>query len=172
MTAEPAGISAYASCSGFTGSCICSSAGNAAIGPSMTAGNDAGGTVVAREVDERDHRRDLQLGMRPRDVAPHQLVAVEPLLVGTRSALQQVAQVQLVARARRQQDAIAQREQHRVTHHVGREGAGQPRHARDLLRLRPVERGHHRVEVRLVRVGRLDRGLDLVVHASHDVVAQ
>ena len=138
----------------------------------MAAGNDAGGAVVAREVDERDHRRDLQLGMRPRDVAPHQLVAVQPLLVGPGSALQQVAEVQLVARARRQQDAIAQREQHRVAHHVGREGARDARHARDLLRLRPVERGHDRVEERLVRVGRVDRSLDLVVHPSHDVARQ
>ena len=138
----------------------------------MTAGHDAGGAVVPREVDERDHRRDLQLRVRPRDVAPHQLVTVQPLLLCARSALQQVTEVQLVARARRQQDAIAQREQHRVAHDVGRERARQARHPGDLLRLQAVERGHHRVEERLVRVGRLDRGLDVVVHALHDVVAQ
>ena len=146
--------------------------GQTAFGRTVTPRHDARRAVVLREVDERDHGRELQLRVGPRDVAPHQLVAVQPLLLGTRSALQQVAEVQLVARARRQQDAVAQREQQRVAHHVGREGARQARHAGDLLGLGAVERGHDRVEERFVRVGRVDRGFDVVVDALHDVAAQ
>ena len=59
-----------------------------------------------------------------------------------------------------------------MAHHVGRGYAREAWHSGDLLRLQAVERGHHRVEERLARVGRRDRELDLVVDALHDVVAQ
>ena len=88
----------------------------------MTAGNDAGRAVLAREVDERDHRRELELGRRLRDVAPHRFVAMQPLLVGARTPLQQMPEVELIARARRREDPIAQREEQRMAHDVDREG--------------------------------------------------
>ena len=80
-----------------------------AVGPAMTPGHDARRAVFAREIDERDHRRELELGMRARHVAPDHLVPVQPLLLGAGPALEQVTDVQLVARARRQQDPIAER---------------------------------------------------------------
>ena len=72
-----------------------------AIGPAVAAGHEPGRAVLAGEVDERDHRRELQLGVRPRHVAPHQLVAVQPLLLGAGPALEQVAEVELEAGAAR-----------------------------------------------------------------------
>ena len=140
------------------------------VGPAVAAGHEARGAVVAREVDERDHGRELQLdSVRARHVAPDGLVAVQPLLVGAGSALQQVADVELIARACGQQDAIGEREQQGCAHHVGRKGARDARDTRDLARLRAVERGQHRVEHRRLGIGRRDRGLDFVVDARDDV---
>ena len=135
------------------------------IRPAMTSGDDAGRAVLAREVDERDHRRELELGRRLRDVAPHRLVAMQPLLLGAGTALQQMAEVELIARARGRQDAVAQGEQQRMAHDVDREGPRDAGHARDLLGERAVERLHDRVEQRLVGIRGRHRGFDLGVDA-------
>ena len=135
----------------------------------MTAGNDASGAVLAGEVDERDHRRELELRRRLRHIAPHRFVTMQPLLVGARSALQEMPDVELVPRARRRQDAIADREQQRMTHDVDREGPRNSRHAGHLLGERAVERLHDRVEQRFVGIGCLDCRLDLGVDARDDV---
>ena len=135
----------------------------------MAPRHDAGRAVLAREVDEHDHRRDLHLGVRARHVAPDDLVAVQPLLVGARTALEQVPEVQLVAGARREQHPVAELEQQRLAHHVDGERRRDARDAADLLGVRPVERGEHRVEQLGLGIGGVDRGLDLVVHPRHDV---
>ena len=138
----------------------------------MAAGNDARGTVLAREVDEGDDRRQLQLGPRPRHVAPHQLVAVQHLLVGARAPLQEVAEVELVAGAVGEQDPIADGHQQRVAHDVDGERPRQPRGARQLLGERPVEGLHHVVEELFVGVDGLEAGADLLVHTVDDVGGQ
>ena len=102
-------------------------------------------------------------------VAPHELVAVEPLLVGTRAALEQMAEVELVARARREEHPVAERQEERMAHHVDREGARDAGDTTDLLRARAVERLDHRVEQLFVGIGGGDRGLDLVVDLRDDV---
>ena len=135
----------------------------------MTAGNDPGRAVLAREVDERDHRRELELRRRLRDVAPHRLVAMQPLLVGARTALQQMPEVELIARARRREDPIAQGEEQRMAHDVDREGPRDARHPRHLLGERAVKRLHDRVEQRLVGIGGGDGILDLGVDPVDDV---
>ena len=135
----------------------------------MAAGYDAGRAVVAGEVDERDHRRELQLGLGPRDVVPDGFVAVQHLLGRARAALQEMAEVELEGGARGQQHTVADREQQRVAHHVGGEGARDRGDTRDLFRERPVERGQHRVEDRLVGIRGGDRGLDLGVDAGDDL---
>jgi hypothetical protein len=81
-----------------------------AIGPAVTPGDDARRAVVAGEVDEGDHGRELEFTVGTGNVAPHRFVTVLPLLVGTGPALQEMADVQLVTRARRQENAIAQGE--------------------------------------------------------------
>ncbi len=73
--------------------------------------------------DERDHGCELELRMGDGHVAPHELVAVEDLLVGTGAALEQVAQIELVARARREEQPVAERQEEWMAHHVDREGA-------------------------------------------------
>ena len=141
-----------------------------AVGPAVAARHETRGAVVAREVDERDDRCELQLDAAcARHVAPHRLVAVQPLVLRAGTALQQVSDVELVARARRQQHAVGEREQERRAHHVGREGRRQAGHPRDLPRLRAVKGLEHGVEHRRRRVGRGDRRLDLVVDARDDV---
>ena len=140
------------------------------VGPAMAAGNDARRAVLAREVDERDHGRELQFRMWARDVAPNRFVAVQPLFVTARATLQEVAQVELIARARRRQDAVAHLEQEGMAHHIDGERARDARHARDLLGEAAVELLHDRVEVRLVGIcgvdGRVDLGVDPVDHVE------
>jgi hypothetical protein len=120
MTADPAAISAYAICSGVGAErAHLLRRRQLPIRPAMTSGDDARRAVVAREVDEGDDRRQLQLGVRPGNVAPHGLVAVQPLLLRTGAPLQEVTQVELVARARWQENAVAYCKEERVAHDLG-----------------------------------------------------
>src|ERR1017187_5773065 len=108
----------------------------------MAAGDDAGGPVFTGEVDEGDHGGPLQLRRWFGHVAPDRLVTVEQLLVSSWSALEKVAEIELVARARGKQDAVAQGQEQRVAHHLGGERRGDGARARDLFRVRTVERLH------------------------------
>src|SRR5450631_3082535 len=65
----------------------------------VTSGDDPGGPVLAGEVDERDDRRELEFGMWLRDVAPDRFVTVQPLLLGSGAALEEMTEVELVAGA-------------------------------------------------------------------------
>jgi hypothetical protein len=56
-----------------------------------------------------------------------------------------------------------------MAHHIDGERARDTGNAGNLARVRAVERGHDRIEVRLVRIRGSDRGFDLVVHAVHNV---
>ena len=71
MIAEPAGISA-------TDRFVVG--GVAARLPVVAPGKHARRAVVGGEVDERDHRRELQLGLRFGHEVPHQLVLVPELV--------------------------------------------------------------------------------------------
>ena len=120
--------------------------GHAIARPTVTARHDTRRAVVGGEVDERDHRRDLDLGMRVGQVHPHQLVAVDHLLLRARTAVQHVRDVELVRRAARQQDRVAHRPVHRVREDLGREHARLARDAGDVARLRAEEPLDHVVD--------------------------
>src|SRR5260370_41730242 len=80
-----------------------------------------------------------------------------------------MAEIELIARAGRRQNAIAEREQEWMTHDVDRERRGDARHAGDLLGERAVKGLHERIEQRFVGVGGRNRVLDLRVDPRHDV---
>ena len=63
---------------------------------------------------------------------PHDLVLMPELRSGTGQPLEQVGQIELVSRTRRSQDAVAQRQQQRMDHHLGGEGGRLPGQARDV----------------------------------------
>ena len=138
----------------------------------MTPGHDASRTVVASEVDEHDHRGELEFRRGLRHVTPYRFVAMQPLFLGARSALQQVPEVQLIPRACGRQDPIAEREQQRVTHDVDGERPRNSGHPRHLFGERAVERLHDRVEQRLAGIGCRDRRLDLFIDPVDDVETQ
>jgi hypothetical protein len=134
------------------------------VGPAMAAGNGAR-RAFAREVDERiTVRAAVRCGAGRRS---NRFVAVQPLFRRPGHAAE-VAQVELIARARRRQDAVAQLEQKRMAHHIDGERTRDARHARDLLGEAAVELLHDRVEERLVGIrgvdGRVDLGVDAVDH--------
>ena len=80
-----------------------------------------------------------------------------------------MAEVELVARARRKQDAVAERQEQRVAHHLGSEGGGDGAGAGDLFRARTVEGLHDRVEQLCVGIGGVKDRADLVVYPGEDV---
>ena len=135
----------------------------------MAPGHDAGGAVLAGEVDEGDHRRQLELGPGPRHVAPDGFVPVQPLLVGARAPLEEMAEVELVAGTRRQEDAVTDGEEQGMAHHVDREAAREPGCAGNLLGERPVELLHDRVEQVFFGVGSIECRAHLLVHPIDDV---
>jgi hypothetical protein len=61
-----------------------------------------------------DHGRHLQLRRWLGHVTPDRLVTVEQLLLRPWSALEEVAEIELVARARRKQNAVAQGQEQRM----------------------------------------------------------
>ena len=80
--------------------------GAAAI-PQMAAGSHARRAVLGGEVDECEHRRHLHVAVRLSQVRPHRFVAMQELVGGARAAVEQLRDVQPVARAARQQDLVA-----------------------------------------------------------------
>ena len=144
----------------------------APVRPAMAAGDDAGAAVLTSEVDEGDHGRHLQLRRWLGHVTPDRFVTVEQLLLRPRSALEEVTEIELVARTRRKQDAVAQPQKQRMAHHLcgerRREGAG----AGDLFRAGAVERLHDRVEQFRVGIGGLEDCPDFVVDPGDDFGAE
>ena len=98
-----------------------------AVGPAVTSRNDARRAVSRVKSTNAITDASCSSGCGRGTSLHTSFVAVQPLLVGTGATLQEVAEVQLVARARRQQHAVADREQQRVAHDVGRE---RPRRSR------------------------------------------
>ena len=128
--------------------------GLAVVRPAVAAGHDARRAVLRAEVHQRDHRGHLQLRVRARHVHPDQLVAVQELRRRARPARDQVADVELVARARGQQHAVAHAEVDGMGQHLGREGARVRGEARDVPRLVAEEELDGGVQVLHARVGR------------------
>src|ERR1700728_2255604 len=135
----------------------------------MAAGDDAGGPVLTSEVDESDNGSHLKFWRRLGYVTPNRLVTVEQLFLRSGTALEEVTKIELVAGARRKQDAVAQCQEQRMAHHLGgecwREGAG----ARDLFRTGTVERLHDRVEQFRVGIGCVEDCPDFVVYPGDDL---
>ena len=73
----------------------------------MAARHDDRRTQLGPKVDQRDHRGELHLGVGSWQVDPDVLVAVQELLLGSGSAVHHLGHVQLVARAVRPQDPVA-----------------------------------------------------------------
>ena len=104
--------------------------------------------------------RDLDLGMRLREVRPHLVVAVEHLLIGARAAVEDVRDVQLVVHAAGQQHFVAHREQDGVREDLLGEDARLAGHRRDVS-------GLHAEEVAVQIVHHLTgfrRGVEHAVH--------
>ena len=99
--------------------------------------------------------------MRAGHVHPDQLVAVQQLRGGAGAARDQVPEVQLVARAGRQQHAIAHAPEDGVDHHLGREAARDGGHAGHMAGLVAEEELERGVQVLHAGVGRRERRLDL-----------
>ncbi len=129
--------------------------------PVVAPGYDAGRAGVDPEVGERDQRRDLQLVVRPREVGPDVLVAVRELRLGAWPARDEVAEVELVAGARRQEDRIADRRVRRVRDDLVGERGGHRGQRRHVLGVRAVERLHRRVDRAHARLGGRDVLVDL-----------
>lgn len=90
------------------------------------------------------------------------------LISGAGQAFQQVGQIELVARTRRSEDAVAQGHQQRMDHDLGGEGGRLAGQSGDVTGLR-MEDLHARVEMAHVGVGHVDERLDLRVDRSDDV---
>ena len=92
--------------------------GSAAAVPPVAPGHDARRAVLGAEVDEGEDGRDLDVGVRAREVRPHVFVAVGDLRLRAGPADDEVPEVQPVARALREEDLVAGGEIRRVGHHL------------------------------------------------------
>jgi hypothetical protein len=142
------------------------------VGPVVAARHESGRAVVTGEVDQRDHRGELQLREWFGDVRPYALVAVEPLVLRAGPALQDLAQVELEASAVRTEHPFGETEEDAMAHDLDREGLRDPWHAWDVLREGTHEGLRHRVEHRAVRICGFDGIVDLVVDVSNDIGAE
>ena len=137
--------------------------GSAVSYPPMAAGHDAGSAVLGLEVDERNHRGDLDVVVGPRKVRPHVFVAMGDLRLGTGTPDDEVPEVQPVARALWEQDGVADRQVRGVGHHLVREGGRHRRERRHVLGVRAEERLDGRVDRPHSGFGFGHRGVDFVV---------
>src|SRR5262245_47081253 len=107
---------------------------------------------LAREIDERDYGRDLYLRVRPRQVHPHVLVAMQELLLRARPAVHHLGDVELVPGAVRPENRVADARVERVAEDLLAEHPRMARDARELAHAVAVEEVDRRVEVRALGV--------------------
>lgn len=103
---------------------------------------------------------------------PNQLIAVQELLRGAWPSIEHVSNVELVARARRQQYRVADSEQHGVTQHFFAKDPGLGGDAGNVSRLRAEEGADQRVDELAIGFRRRQTIVDLRVEAADDVVGQ
>ena len=106
--------------------------------PAVAARHDPRGAVFGGKVAEREHRLDLQRRLRPRHIGPGGFVVMQFLLRFARPYLDQLAGVQQVVPAVRQQEMIGGFCQQRVQHEFD-EGVGLGRQAVDANRRQAVK---------------------------------
>ena len=121
--------------------------------PVVAPRRDARRTVVHGELDERDHRGQLDLGVRLRQVDPDVLVAVQVLPFGAGAAVEHVRDVELVARAAGAEDGVARGSEERVGQDLVGEDRRLARDAGDVARLPPEEPGDRVVEEPAIVLG-------------------
>ena len=107
--------------------------------------------------------------MRPRQMHPDVLVAVQELLLGPGPSVHHLGDVQLIARAVRPQDRIADVRVEGMAEDLLAEDARPCRHARDLPHAISVEVVDRRVQIGAVGAHLLEDRIDLRVEAREQV---
>ena len=88
---------------------------DALLRPKVAARNDAGGTRLRGKIGQRDNRGELPMWHRiAQRTRPDILIAMEHLISRSRPALEHMADVKIIIRARWPQEMIAQRRIERV----------------------------------------------------------